>query len=385
MSPVPASSFASAPRLAGPTPAPRYRRSSTVKAPRKRVFIANMTKFDERLARPAGVAQASHNVAMLGCGCRPCEDTVDFGGFGGNGRGSFNNNGGGRGKGSDGEGSGAAGDDSSRLFRHAAIGALALVVVAAAFPPAGRAAPGSFSPLGGSSPLEASLLSTSAPARSGGFISRLERPSTTGLESASGASRPRSKVLHVPCRGSTLVVPLCGGTASDQAATDALCHSSQGRWGNGRGRVVDAPVQLSDKEARIMADLQYRIRESLRGRASSAGLGPDAPSAQLLSSSAPTRGGGGGLSSRLDRESFDSAVAGASSASGAPRPRSKVLHVPCRGGTLVASAVAAAAAGLSHMSLWQRRRVVEAPVELSEREARMLTSRQNRVRDSVLV
>ncbi|GFR50008.1 hypothetical protein Agub_g12157 [Astrephomene gubernaculifera] len=116
------------------------------------------------------------------------------------------------------------------------------------------------------------------------------------------------------------------------------------------------------------------------------------PKGSKLSSSAPAHSGGLGAS--LGRNSMDIGSHGSSSStstSSSPlRPRSKVMHVACKGSTLVVPLTAGEAkedgSKLPHMSLWQRRRVVEAPIELSEREVSMLAgSRQNRVRDSLLV
>ncbi|EFJ45623.1 hypothetical protein VOLCADRAFT_93974 [Volvox carteri f. nagariensis] len=121
-----------------------------------------------------------------------------------------------------------------------------------------------------------------------------------------------------------------------------------------------------------------------------------------LSSSAPTGGGDFFLersSSLKHRFSTEGGRSGGSSASAStssspnrPLPRSKVMHVACKGSTLVVPLTGAGGdkvpyAQSGRVSLpWQRKRVVEAPIQLSEREARMiLSSRQNRVRDSLLV
>ncbi|GIM09645.1 hypothetical protein Vretimale_13486 [Volvox reticuliferus] len=107
-----------------------------------------------------------------------------------------------------------------------------------------------------------------------------------------------------------------------------------------------------------------------------------------LSSSAPASGGAG-LRDSLDRASMDHNSISSTSTS-PTRRRSKAMHVFCKGSTLVVpltgSEMKTGEIPLPRTLLpWQRRRIVEAPIELSEREARMLASRQNRVRDSLLV
>ncbi|KXZ50793.1 hypothetical protein GPECTOR_15g479 [Gonium pectorale] len=194
-------------------------------------------------------------------------------GNGGSNAGGIGSSGWGRGGGGGDAGHGSSGDFGdgaaprfTPLMCRALLGGLFLTVVMAVSPPPSHATPGIFSR--GSPPPE-SMLSTSAPSHHGtgslsGLANSLERSSWGGASSSlsrrgsatSSPSRPRSKVMHVACKGSTLVVPLPASGAPNEAAGTAL-HLWQ------RPKVVEAPIQLSESEARMLASRQNRVRDSL--------------------------------------------------------------------------------------------------------------------------
>ncbi|GIL69371.1 hypothetical protein Vretifemale_335 [Volvox reticuliferus] len=236
-----------------------YRRSTTTKAPRKRTFLLTMTKYNSELMTPPGVASVfANNVAMLSGGlCH--EDSL----FGGNDHGCGTNNGG-NGNNNNGRSIGDGGhfgDDGAAwrfvpVLSHALLGAVAIVVAVAVFPAQSAAMQGSSpstSPAStflGASPKD-SLLSSSAPtSRAAGPLADVPY-----FGRASSPPRPRSKVMHVPCKGSTLVVPLTGNGDSKIAAPRLA------PWQ--RAKIVDAPIVLSGSEVAVLDLPQYRVRESL--------------------------------------------------------------------------------------------------------------------------
>ncbi|KAG2488682.1 hypothetical protein HYH03_012683 [Edaphochlamys debaryana] len=104
-----------------------------------------------------------------------------------------------------------------------------------------------------------------------------------------------------------------------------------------------------------------------------------------LSTSAPSGGRGyGGLLEACESNGIGASRASIDGASPG-RPRSKVVHVSVKGSTLVLPMCSNGEPQAACVSRWSRRKVVEAPIELSQREVTMLASRQNRVRDSVLI
>ncbi|GLC75542.1 hypothetical protein PLESTF_001655000 [Pleodorina starrii] len=182
------------------------------------------------------------------------------------------------------------GDHLRRCSGPALLGALALVTASAAFPAASRATPVSLSSLlhgtAGSGSSDKAILSSSAP-QGGGFGGSLSDSLAPSLQRSSvgatygpsasfagspgpspgpspgspgsGSGRPRSKVMHVACKGSTLVVPLTG---HDPKGVDIpLPQPRFLPWQ--RRKIVDAPVELSEREARMLAARQNRVRDSL--------------------------------------------------------------------------------------------------------------------------
>ncbi|GLC44643.1 hypothetical protein PLESTB_001328900 [Pleodorina starrii] len=215
------------PSLCGAPSFKHYRRSATNKAPRKRTFLVEMTKYSAR-AEPIAAFGGNHNAVMVSGGV--CCDHIDQMPCGGNG----NNGGrGNRGDGGNGNNNNFGPQDSgnndgsfARLLQscsHALLGALALIAAAAIVPASASAAASNLAFSG------ARQLSASSP--------------------GSGSGRPRSKVMHVACKGSTLVVPLC-----DPKAAEALPS---------RAKIVDAPIELSGREVAIINRRQYCVRESM--------------------------------------------------------------------------------------------------------------------------
>ncbi|GIL48833.1 hypothetical protein Vafri_5255 [Volvox africanus] len=249
----------SIPHLCAPSSMRYYRRSTTTKAPRKRTFLLTMTKYSSELTTPPGVASVfANNVAMLSCGL--CHEDMFFGdngnGCGSNNGGNSNNNNGGS-SGGDGH---FGGDGAAWRFvpvlSHALLGAVAIVVAVAVFPAQSAAMQGSSpstSPAStflGASPKD-SLLSSSVPtSRAAGLLADVPC-----FGRASSPARPRSKVMHVPCKGSTLVVPLTGNGDAKIAAPRL------GPWQ--RAKIVDAPIVLSVNDVAVLDLPQYRVRESL--------------------------------------------------------------------------------------------------------------------------
>ncbi|GLC44641.1 hypothetical protein PLESTF_001655100 [Pleodorina starrii] len=270
-----------------------YRRSTTNRAPRKRTFLLTMTKYNVDIATPPGVASVfANNVAMLSLGACYQDEAALFGGdgnggFGGNRR---NTGGGNNGWGSgnnDGEGASSPSWCFVPVLSRALLGALAIVAAVAAFPAqslammqqqqgaSASASPSSNSLLsrgsGNSGSPTDSLLGSSAPTRGSFFppsssvlssgsgsvpaFGRNSSPSSSSGSPGSGSGRPRSKVMHVACKGSTLVVPLTGN-GDGKAAAPRL-----GPWQ--RAKIVDAPIVLSGNEASVLELPQYRVRESM--------------------------------------------------------------------------------------------------------------------------
>ncbi|KXZ50792.1 hypothetical protein GPECTOR_15g478 [Gonium pectorale] len=232
-------------------------------------------------SRPAALA---NNVGMLGSGCcdwrnSGCNPLDSFGSGGGNGN-NINNY---KYTGGNGDNDGSPSQSSSPLLLllppvlyRALLGGIALTFALAAFPSKSHAMhhSASASPishgglLGSSAPSSFAcedLLSSSAPSPAAGLADMLERASLGGggpfsrrSSNASAASRPRSKVMHVACKGSTLVVPLTGDAAKVSAN---LLRPGPFQ----RTKIMDAPIALSVKEAAIAVEgPQYRVRESMR-------------------------------------------------------------------------------------------------------------------------
>ncbi|EFJ40306.1 hypothetical protein VOLCADRAFT_99922 [Volvox carteri f. nagariensis] len=82
--------------------------------------------------------------------------------------------------------------------------------------------------------------------------------STSSSSSSSYRPLPRSKVMHVACKGSTLVVPLTGA-GGDKAVVPP--KGLTGPWQ--RAKIVDAPIVLSGNEIAVLNLPQYRVRESM--------------------------------------------------------------------------------------------------------------------------
>ncbi|KAG2440610.1 hypothetical protein HYH02_010189 [Chlamydomonas schloesseri] len=198
----------------------------------------------------------------------------------GNGGNRIGGNGGGNGSGNSGSSSGAGGFDDScsrrnwgymprgaALLTHATLGALAITAITAAMPPQGKAA-GSRSSAAAASSAQLS----SSPAKDSHLLHPHHTLSETFSSHAYGEGspmRPRSKVVHVPVRGSTLVVPLassCAGSSGGEAAVvRRVGGAAAGGGGLGgllhRSRTVEAPIELTDGEVSLMANRQYRVRE----------------------------------------------------------------------------------------------------------------------------
>ncbi|KAG2440611.1 hypothetical protein HYH02_010190 [Chlamydomonas schloesseri] len=239
---------ASTPQLTGAAPSRHYRRSTTTKAPRKRTFLVGMTRFDARVVAGAGLASSACGAAgsntlgsscqLLSCGGDDNSGRFNINNFGGNG----GNNGGSNG------GFGFSGDfgmPESR-FGRALIGAFALTALVAAFPEQSRAMLGS------------SSTSPSVSPNSGAMLLSASRAEVSPSRSSRGSSG-RSKVVHVMGRDSTLVVPITDSQLlSRSPATGGFLS------GGGRVRIVDAPIELSPSEVSMIAEKQYRVRESMR-------------------------------------------------------------------------------------------------------------------------
>ncbi|GLI62772.1 hypothetical protein VaNZ11_005518 [Volvox africanus] len=162
------------------------------------------------------------------------------------------------------------GDKLWSCSRPALLGAFVLFTVAGAFPGPSCATPGSLvnsssnafhiPSIGGSG--KKSQLSSSAPASGGGGLSgSLERASMerSNISSTSiSPTRRRSKAMHVFCKGSTLVVPLTG---NDSKEVEIPLPRALLPWQ--RARIVEAPIELSEREARMLASRQNRVRDSL--------------------------------------------------------------------------------------------------------------------------
>ncbi|KAG2422239.1 hypothetical protein HXX76_016192 [Chlamydomonas incerta] len=245
---------ASAPQLTGATPSRHYRRSTTTKAPRKRTFLVGMTRFDARVANGAGLASSACGAAgsntlgsscqLLACGGDDNSGRINNNNFGGNGGNNGGNNG----------GFGFSGDfgmPESRMGR-ALIGAFALTALVAAFPEQSRAMLGSSSTSPAVSP-NSGLLSASRAEAAFGRVS-------TGSRGSSG----RSKVVHVVGRDSTLVVPLTQASLPDSQLLSRSPVNGGFLSGGGRVRIVDAPIELTRDEVSMIAEKQYRVRESMR-------------------------------------------------------------------------------------------------------------------------
>ncbi|GIL48832.1 hypothetical protein Vafri_5251 [Volvox africanus] len=187
---------------------------------------------------------------------------------GGSSGGGGNNNG--RHSNFSGGGSDGFGDKLWYCSRPALLGAFVLFTASGAFPGPSRATPGSFfnsssnafhiPSIGGSG--KNSQLSSSAPASGGGgLIGSFERVSMerNSISSTSvSPTRRRSKAMHVFCKGSTLVVPLTG---NDSKEVEIPLPRTLLPWQ--RTRIVEAPIELSEREARMLASRQNRVRDSL--------------------------------------------------------------------------------------------------------------------------
>lgn len=161
------------------------------------------------------------------------------------------------------------------LLTHATLGALAITAITAAMPPQGKAA-GSRASAPAAAAASAAQLSSSPTKDSHMLLHPHHTISETLSSHAYGEGspmRPRSKVVHVPVRGSTLVVPLaCTGAAgrdggSRDAAVRRVGGASAGAGGGfgflHRAKTVEAPIELSDGEVSLMANRQYRVRDSV--------------------------------------------------------------------------------------------------------------------------
>ncbi|EFJ45624.1 hypothetical protein VOLCADRAFT_105847 [Volvox carteri f. nagariensis] len=242
------------PSICAPVSFKHYRRSTTNKAPRKRTFLVTMTRYNADLRVQTGAY--SHNVSMLSCGvCR--ENYGDWTPYGDNGNGNNGNNNGSNNNNKKNWGPGDFGSDDSfrlilQLFGKVMLGALALIAAVAAFPASSSATSASSS----SPPSSVSPRGTRLDAdgqRLGGDVKASWSTSPSSSSSSSYQPLPRSKVMHVACKGSTLVVPL-----SDPQAAERL----PGGWQ--RAKIVEAPIELSGREVAIINRRQYCVRESMR-------------------------------------------------------------------------------------------------------------------------
>ncbi|GIL48831.1 hypothetical protein Vafri_5251 [Volvox africanus] len=229
-----ASRVRSVPSLCAPGSFKHYRRSTTNKSPRKRTFLVTMTKYNTSLCASAG--DYSQNAAMLTC--RVCCEKYDEISCGDNGNGNSNGN-----RGNNNGGNNDSNNDSPQnfgnnggfmyilqSFGNALLGAMALITAVATFPAASSAAISTFA-----------------------TTARLGRAGGKGSAPASSLypARPRSKVMHVPCKGSTLVVPLCDPKAVAPLPAWPRC------------KIVDAPIELSGRDLAIINRPQYCVRESM--------------------------------------------------------------------------------------------------------------------------
>ncbi|KAG2488683.1 hypothetical protein HYH03_012684 [Edaphochlamys debaryana] len=207
-----------------------YRRSTTNKAPRKRTFLVTMEKHSARFSHEETPSSIAASAMAANGGACICLDGTGGSGIGG-GKGGFG--------GSSGNGWGWSSEEGpQRRVGHALVGALALTLAAAIFP-------------GVSQAMARYELSSSAPTRGLAFSPE----AAFGRSSSPGTSpsRPRTKVAHVPVKGSTLVVPL---PADGKQADSPLLRGP-------RVKVVHAPIELSAREAALVDSRQYRVRESL--------------------------------------------------------------------------------------------------------------------------
>ncbi|GIM09646.1 hypothetical protein Vretimale_13487 [Volvox reticuliferus] len=233
------------PSLCAPGSFKHYRRSTTNKSPRKRTFLVTMTKYNTSLCEPTGAY--SHNVAMFTysvcCekdGEIPCGDNCNGNNNGnrGNNNGGNNNNNNNNYNNNDNNNNDSPQNFGSnggylyilQSFGNALLGAMALITAVATFPAASSAA----------------MFTIVANARLGGAGSK-GCPPASSLPPA----RPRSKVMHVPCKGSTLVVPLFDPKAVAPLPARQRC------------KIVDAPIELSGRDLAIINRPQYCVRESM--------------------------------------------------------------------------------------------------------------------------
>lgn len=207
-------------------PSCRYRRSATTKAPRKRTFIANMTKYTE-LSVPDSVLNAGSAEACMDV-C-PMELCLDCGAGNGNGAGN-----GGNGRGDFGS-SGNNGPFSSGLPILNL--PLALAVAAAV--------------------TVSNMLFNNSPSMALGVSSITDFTGATASSGSASVSMLRLNMVQVPA--GTLTIPVSADSLDVRGARRLKRMSS-----SGGDKIVYGQVSMTADEMKLFADKQYHVREMIR-------------------------------------------------------------------------------------------------------------------------